>query len=165
MGERAAWPPPSPSATPALRSRRVGLVGCVKQKGAMPTAARDLYTSPLFLGRRRYVERSCERWWILSAAHRLVDPDDVIAPYDVPLKDASVSARRRWAADVLEMLAEVASLRAGDVVEIHAGAEYRNFGLVDGLLRLGCTVENPTAGLGIGSQLKFYSDGARRHAR
>jgi hypothetical protein len=52
-------------------SRRIGLVGCVKDKVNVPTKARDLYVSPLFVGRRRYVERTCDQWWILSAAHGL----------------------------------------------------------------------------------------------
>ncbi|HWO69164.1 MAG TPA: hypothetical protein VNP94_00195, partial [Actinomycetota bacterium] len=45
---------------------RIGLVGCVKSKRARPAPARDLYTSPLFRGARRFVERSCDRWFVLS---------------------------------------------------------------------------------------------------
>ena len=58
---------------------RVGLVGCVKKKGSSPAPAGDLYISPLFIGRRRFVEASCDRWFILSALHGLLDPDQVRA--------------------------------------------------------------------------------------
>jgi len=51
--------------------------------------AKDLYVSTLFFGRRSFVERSCGQWWILSAEHGLVHPDEVLGPYDVTLKDAS----------------------------------------------------------------------------
>src|SRR5437879_2590214 len=61
--------------------QRVGLVGCVKSKRSVPTAAADLYTSTLFVGRRRWVEASCERWFILSAKHGVVPPDELIEPY------------------------------------------------------------------------------------
>ena len=45
---------------------RIGLVGCVKTKGPEAAPAGDLYVSPLFVGRRRYVEAPCDRWFILS---------------------------------------------------------------------------------------------------
>jgi hypothetical protein len=44
----------------------------------------------------------------------------------------------------------------GFIFEIHAGSEYRDFGLIDGLQRLGATVINPTFGLTFGEQLRFY---------
>ncbi len=136
--------------------RRVGLVGCVKVKAVSARPARDLYLSTLFSGRRAYVERSCDEWWILSADHGLVSPDEVLAPYDVTLKTAGRQERRRWSAGVLTALAEHLRPTNGDVLEIHAGAEYRDFGLIDGLRAWGCTVDIPTEGMGIGRQLQFY---------
>ena len=61
---------------------RIGLVGCVKKKGPVAAPAEELYVSPLFVGRRRFVESTCDRWFILSALHGLVDPHEVIEPYD-----------------------------------------------------------------------------------
>ena len=34
---------------------------------------------------RRYAETHAERWYILSAAHGLVDPERIIDPYDISL--------------------------------------------------------------------------------
>jgi hypothetical protein len=136
--------------------RRVGLVGCVKQKAASPRRARDLYTSALFAGRRRYVERTCSEWWILSALHGLVSPEDVLEPYDVTLKDASRAELRDWSNKVLARLDDRAGLRPGDVVEIHAGSEYRAFGLVQGLRNRGVAVIVPAEGMTLGRQLAFY---------
>ena len=48
-----------------MPSRHMGLVGCVKEKAGSPRPAKDLYVSTLFSGRRSFVERSCEQWWIL----------------------------------------------------------------------------------------------------
>jgi hypothetical protein len=138
-------------------SSRIGLVGCVKEKRDRAAPAADLYTSTLFVGRRRYVERSCDEWWILSAEHGLVSPTDVLEPYDVTLNDASRSERRRWAAMVLRQIDERIRLERADVIECHAGANYLDFGLADGLLRRECILDNPTAGLAIGRQLQFYS--------
>ena len=136
--------------------RRIGLLGCVKAKAGEPRPAKDLYQSALFVGRRRFVERSCDEWWILSAHHGLVHPDAVLAPYDVTLKDAGREERRRWAAAVLTAVDQHIVPGPGEVFEFHAGAEYRDFGVTDGLRARGCEVENPTAGLGIGRQLQFY---------
>lgn len=140
----------------SIARRRIGLVGCVKEKAPWAAPAKDLYRSTLFLSRRRFVERSCSEWWILSAEHGLVHPDDVLGPYDRALKDAGRPERRAWSARVLAQLDQRAHLKPGDVIELHAGSEYREFGLVTGLVERGCVVENPTAGMSIGIQLGFY---------
>lgn len=139
--------------------RRIGLVGCVKEKATRPAKAQDLYTSTLFRGRRRFVESSCGQWWILSALHGLLHPDDVLEPYDVTLKSMPVAQRRRWSAHVLRSIDDRIHLRHGDVIELHCGAEYRDFGLVEGLKHRGVVLENPTQGMPIGKQLSFYKRG------
>jgi len=139
-----------------LPQRRIGLVGCVKDKTAIPQAAKDLYISTLFTGRRSYVEWSSDSWWILSAKHGLVHPDEVLAPYDVTLKDVGRLARRSWSNQLLLVIDEWIQPRRGDVFEIHAGAEYREFGLLDGLRDRGCLIEIPTERMRIGEQLRFY---------
>lgn len=137
--------------------RRIGLVGCVKQKAAVARPAADLYESALFLGRRSYVESTCETWWVLSAEHGLVSPMTVLEPYDRALKNASRAERRRWSERVLDALDEAVAPWEGVTVEIHAGAEYREFGLVDGIRDRGSFIEIPTAGMPIGRQLQFYA--------
>jgi hypothetical protein len=137
-------------------SRRVGLVGCVKEKSAQPRRARELYLSTLFRGRRAYVEQSCDEWWILSAKHGLVHPDEMLDPYDVTLKNQASVKRRAWSRSVLEAIDTRVRPTRNDVFEIHAGAEYREFGLIEGLAERGCDVLVPTQGLGIGKQLQFY---------
>jgi len=137
-------------------SRQIGLVGCVKSKHDKPMAARDLYTSPLFRGRRRYVEHTCKRWFVLSAKHGLVDPDTVLEPYDETLKNAGRGERQRWSAAVLNALkVELGSL-SSTVFEIHARDDYRGFGLVDGIRELGGQVIVPTDRLSLEQQLALY---------
>ena len=138
-------------------SKRVGLVGCVKQKRFGSSRAEDLYTSPLFLGRRRYVERSCDEWWILSAEHGLISPQETIAPYDKTLKGAPTGDKRAWAERVLTSIDRMVAVVPGDIVEVHAGSDYRDFGLVQGLRARGALVEIPTQGLPVGLQLQFYA--------
>lgn len=135
---------------------RVGLVGCVKRKGDCPATAKDLYISPLFSGRRLWVERSFSEWFLLSAMHGLVRPETVLDPYDLSLNALGAAQRRRWSEFVLgQMATEIGPLH-GIVFEMHAGANYRNVGLADGLRRAGATVDVPTEGLSQGQQLQFY---------
>jgi hypothetical protein len=136
---------------------RIGLVGCVKSKRAHEAAARDLYVSPLFRGARCYVERSCDSWFILSAEHGLLGPDEVVAPYERTLSTASVSSRRGWAARVLEQVdSQLGSDLREFAFELHAGAAYLSFGLNDGLAQRGAELRTPLAGLRHGERLRFY---------
>ena len=136
---------------------RIGLVGCVSEKHDRPAPARDLYRSALFLGRRRYVEESCDDWFILSAKHGLVRQDEVLEPYDEALTGAGRAIKRAWARRVIEQLAEALGPFDGTTFEVHAGADYFGFGLEAGLIERGGQVEVPTLGLRVGEQLQFYA--------
>jgi hypothetical protein len=155
--DRSAYGP-----DPSRGAPRIGLVGCVKVKATEPRAAQHLYMSTLFRGRRSFVEASCCEWWVLSAKHGLVHPEETLGPYDVTLKAKSGAARREWSAQVLDAIDRRIRPAAGDVFEIHAGSEYREFGLILGLESRGCLVEVPTAGMGIGRQLQFYKTAQAR---
>ena len=155
--ERAVSLPRRPEDTDRSM-RRIGLVGCVKSKLDSVQPAADLYISPLFRFRREYVERSCDEWWILSALHGLVKPDQELGPYDVTLKNSSRSERRRWSRVVIDQIFELIGPSFGDVFEIHAGNDYRSWGLERELQSLGCRVEVPTDGMTQGVQLSFYKE-------
>ncbi len=71
---------------------RVGLVGCTKSKLPHRSKAEQLYSpSAMFRGRRAYVQRSCDTWFVLSVAeHGLLSPTDELEPYDVTLTGCAV---------------------------------------------------------------------------
>lgn len=135
---------------------RIGLVGCVKTKRVAPAPAKDLYISPLFGARKAHVERTCDRWFVLSALHGMLEPDEVIAPYDHTLQRVPARGRRAWAGEVLAQIDQRLGAIVGQVIEIHAGAAYASHGLVEGLETRGATVDWPVAGLALGEQLTFY---------
>lgn len=72
------------STTPPVR--RIALVGCTKGKLPARAPARDLYVGDLFAKARAYAQ-TFDAWYVLSARHGLVLPDEVIEPYDVTLGD------------------------------------------------------------------------------
>jgi hypothetical protein len=136
---------------------RIGLVSCAKAKLGHAAPARELYSpSASFRGARCHVERTCDRWFILSAKHGLVRPEQVLEPYEQTLNAAPRAERRAWSARVLGQLhAELGDL-GGHTFEIHAGAAYVGFGLREGLLAAGALVEEPLDRLRQGERLAFY---------
>ncbi len=92
----------------------------------------------------------------------LVCDDEELEPYDETLNDQSSEAKRRWSRKVLADLDELGFEYRATTFEIHAGSEYRSFGLVDGLEQRGATVVVPAAHLGQGEQLAFYGGRGRR---
>lgn len=125
----------------------VVLIGCTKEKLDREAPARELYQGRLFTASVAYAEAIGARWFVLSALHGLVDPDQLIAPYDVTLVGANKPDLMTWAAMVSDQLGE----RLPDVKRftVLAGAEY-----LKGLERFpaGRTFDAPLAGLGVGER-------------
>lgn len=142
-----------PSAVSAVSD--VVLVGCVKSKADHPAPACSLYQSALFDRRRRYAEGSGCPWFVLSAEHGLVDPDTVIAPYDVYLAAQPEEYRRVWGEWVTVKLARALGPLRGCVIEVHAGAAYVE-AVAPALEARGAVVRAPLAGLRRGEQLAWY---------
>jgi hypothetical protein len=60
---------------------------------------------------------------------------------------------------VLGQLRDTLGDLRGWVFEIHAGRDYYAYGLKDGLVRAGATVELPAEGLPLGQRLAYYATG------
>src|SRR5262249_6702761 len=127
----------------------VVLVACCGPKMVEPAPAADLYVSPLFKKARNYAEQR-GRWFILSALHGLLDPTEVIAPYNVTLKKMPAQKRREWGQKVRQQM-ETAGLIGLRLVAL-AGADY-----VKPLTDAGLTVAQPMRGKSIGKQLQWLN--------
>jgi hypothetical protein len=137
---------------------RIGLVSCGKAKCDHAAPASDLYTSTLFRKVSAYAAESYDGWSILSAKHHLLEPAQVIAPYDLSLKELGTAQRKVWATQVCRQLRERYPPDGASRPEfyLHAGAGYRQL-LVDYLHEHGYAVHVPLVGLGIGQQLQWYT--------
>lgn len=116
------------------KRKRIGLVGSVNAQPSSPSPAIDLYRSAGFLEARRRVESACETWFILSPEYHLVEPGDWLEPYELTMASLSVSERTSWSAQVLAQLEEKLGELKGLTFELHAGPEFTEHGLVEGLL-------------------------------
>jgi hypothetical protein len=132
----------------------VGLVGCAAQKLQRPAPARDLYVSQLFKKASAYAEKTCDRWYILSAKHGLVHPDTVLEPYDLRLGGPVSPLIQGWANGVRKQLAtELEGVENVTLVAL-AGEQYRTV-----LRDIPWPSEIPMRGLGIGQQLAWLTAG------
>ena len=130
------------------------LVSCASKKLSHPAEARDLYVSSLFAKSRGFSERYCDLWFILSAKYGLVEPTQIIQPYEETLNTKSRRARNEWAELVWASLRP--KLKPGDRVTVLAGAKYRE-ALVPRIQEYGSHVDVPMTGLGIGRQLQWLT--------
>ena len=133
---------------------RIALVSCVKSKQSLPAPARDLYTSPLFRGMRRYAETHADSWYILSAEHGVLPPDKVTAPYERTLNTMRRQEREVWGERVRAQLLELLPLESE--VILLAGKRYRE-PIETFLQHRGHVVTVPMKGLGFGKQLSWLS--------
>jgi hypothetical protein len=133
------------------------LVTCVESKQDRPAAAKDLYTSALFKEQRAYAERRTVSWFILSAEHGIVAPDEWLSPYERYLADTPASYRSAWGLWVVERLGLLAGPVSGKIIEIHAGTTYLD-AVRPELERRGAHVADPLHGLQMGQRLAWYRD-------
>src|SRR5438045_1220512 len=83
---------------------------------------------------------SCDRRFILSARHGLLDADVVLELYEQTLTSARPAERTRWATLVLSQLESRLGELSSFMFELHAGSAYTNHGLLDGLRARGALV-------------------------
>lgn len=157
-------------------ARRVALVACSYSKRTTALPVRHLYNGQLFRCAVRYAGATCDSWHVLSAKHHVLDPDDVVAPYDLcigHLRRRSAQAATctekylatQWAIHVRADLfcGESPRVRPGDTVVLLAGKAYREPLLpwMGGSVRIECPLE----GLGIGRQMSWLNEAARAARR
>jgi cytoplasmic iron level regulating protein YaaA (DUF328/UPF0246 family) len=135
-------------------AEKIALVACVSKKAEDPQPAADLYQSAWFKKASAYAKQNSSRWYILSAKHGLIPPEQVIHPYDETLNDMKAAHRRSWANNVKKQLRSV--VEEEDQVIILAGVKYRE-DLIPFLNKIGCAVEIPMEGLRIGEQMSWLN--------
>lgn len=154
---RAATPTPSArDHRPRTESADIVLVTCVKSKLSRPAPARDLYTSSQFRKQREYAERTGLPWYILSAEHGLVAPEEWLAPYDRYLPETPATYRAAWGSWVAARLELLAGSLRGKVVEVHAGSAYLD-AVRPHLEGLGAVVTEPLQGLSMYERPGWYA--------
>ncbi len=102
---------------------RVVLVASSGGQDRAPLPAATLFRSAGFASARAHAEQSGFAWFVLSAKHGLLDPGDVVSPYDVQIDERSASYRAAWGEWVVAQLSERVLLE-GVTVEVHGGVDF-----------------------------------------
>jgi hypothetical protein len=99
------------------------LIGSSGATSPVPVPVDELFRSAGFARAREHAVRSDLPWFVLSAKHGLLDPGDVVAPFDVQLADRSSGYRTAWGEWVTAQLGERLQL-AGVTVAVHGGVDF-----------------------------------------
>jgi hypothetical protein len=129
---------------------RVVLVGSSGETGAAPVPVAELFESPGFARTRDRAVRSGVPWFVLSAKHGLLDPHDVVSPYEVQIGDQSPGYRTAWGEWVVAQLGDRVRLD-GLTVEVHGGVDFAQ-PLRQALSRRGASLEIPLPGTWLESE-------------
>ena len=160
---RCDWLAPSPSPRRALTgptTRRTNEWGLLPghQRGLTPGhqwglfhGHGHLYTSDGFRKRRAIAEDAGCSWFILSAEHGLVSPDEWLAPYDLALANAPSDYRDAWGRWVTARLAFKTGGLQDQSILVLAPAAYSN-AIIAPLRAAGAAVQDPLSGLRQGEQ-------------
>ena len=132
----------------------IGLISCVSLKQKQESKAIDLYISPLFIKSKEYALKRLDRFFILSAKHGLLSPEEKISPYDLTLKNMDKNERMKWSNNVYKNL--ITKINKKDSLVFLAGENYREY-LEPKLKADGFNVASPLYKMSIGEQLQWYS--------
>ena len=128
--------------------------GSTKAKGEPPSRngwpAKDLYQGDLFKKARAVAEKSGKPWLIMSAEHGLLNPEQMVQPYDKNLMDMKPEERKLWAERNASALEDFIDPNETKVI-ILGGKTYRD-AMVPELDKIQANVETPLIGKGIGQQ-------------
>lgn len=133
---------------------RFVLISCSKSKLNERATARELYTGTLFKKAVAWAERHGYEWFVISAFHGLLTPEQTIAPYNYSLKDRRGSRERKaWA--YLAISAHLTThVAKGSHAFLIMPELYRRY-IQHELDRQSITYTNPLQHLAIGEQMRW----------
>ena len=161
-----------------MKTDHLILLQCSKGKLQHRAKAEELYTGQLFQKSLRYAHRLAAleaiegnplpEIQILSALHGLVDPSDILEPYEKTLNGMPPHYRRYWSEQVYAQLKRKFKFALPEKITFLTSIKYRQpLGKFVREYDL-CRTAVPLKGLGIGQQMHFldqeyYSMGSGIH--
>lgn len=135
---------------------KIALISCTKLKQDYECPAREMYMpSKLFSKARKHVEsKDYDKWFILSAKYGLLDPIDIIEPYNLTLNNMKANDIKDWSISTFNKIINYSPIQ----IDFYAGEKYRKY-LIPLLEQENIICNVPLRGLGIGKQLQFYTKG------
>jgi hypothetical protein len=142
------------------RARQIILIACVAKKLDKPSPAKDLYCSQWFKTAWTYAKETKCEIYLLSAQHGLIDPNEILEPYECDPRKKKQAERIAWQKMVIRQLKQLAP--SGTQFKIIGGKRYFN-GIKESLENDSYEVSTPLKGLGIGWQLNWLKSQTPRY--
>lgn len=134
---------------PAITVRSFMLLALAGAQARHPAPARELCTSTWFRLARDYVESQNCPWFLLSAKYGLLNPTEIISPYQPEVPAMGVRQRRSWARRIADEARR--KLPYSKQLVLVAGVSYSKC-LMPYLTEFSEQVSLPLAGLSVGFQ-------------
>lgn len=126
--------------------RKIVLAQCTDSKRGEGAPAELLYDESRYFVKQRRYGRTADAWYVQSAEHGLVDPNEYLEPYNTHAKD--LDEPREWGK---EIAADLSDRHGCATVEILGGRAYAD-PLRPALEARGFRVVEPLDGLAIGKR-------------
>lgn len=84
-----------------INMTNIALIGCSSLKQNRSCQAKDLYLGKIFVLSYRIAKKENLPIFILSAKYGLITENDIIAPYDLSLKDLNNQGKKEWSQKVI----------------------------------------------------------------
>lgn len=140
------------------KKKKVALVACVKQKKEGIHPAHELFTSAWFVKAKEYIEKvDFDDWYILSAKHHLVSPDQLIEYYPEHLNQYPKEQIDVWAKKTASQIA--AKNLSNEQLYIIGSEKYR---AIKSYLPDADIIE-PLKGMGISQQMSWMHSQAKKN--
>lgn len=137
----------------------LGVVNCGGTKLAHKAPAKEIYKSSYFQAKREFCEEVMDEWIILSAEYGILQPDEVIEPYDKSLETLTSGEIEEWKAEVLDYPYEDYT-----VVEILLSSDYYE-PLKEDFDQMDVPISTPLVRMGIMHQVEFLLNMAEKERR
>jgi hypothetical protein len=133
---------------------KVGLIAGTSRKMSEECEAEKLYSkSPLFRYALEFSKRNYDSVYVLSPKYGLLPLTTIVAPYEESLHNKQRQYFKEWLEQVVKQIKE--TIPQGTELFFHTGNRHRK--LIP-LLQGEYICHEPTKGMGIGRQLKWYKE-------
>jgi len=136
-----------------MKNIKIALISCTKLKQSYSCQAQEMYLpSQLFKKASHYIKKqNYDKWFILSAKYGLLNPNNIIKPYDLTLNNMKSEEVKKWSEKVFNQLV-ICNI---DEIDFYTGEKYRKY-LIPLLEEKNIICNIPLKELGIGRQLQYY---------
>jgi len=138
--------------------KTVCLISCGSKKREGKHPAKDLYIGNYFAASRKYAEKKCHAYYIISGLHGLLGKDQEVEKYEYSLVGSKKNKFEFKKTKVPGIVEFFLNTYKPDTIKIISLLSESYSGLITPLKEAGYSVDEPCAGLPIGKRNKWLHE-------